>query len=264
MLSIEERILPLLFPDGAETCTVGQVLVRRLEKKFRVCHSADGERDDLSEISVAEAREMAINDESGRFRPLKSSPDLRRGWITIADSTTRLVEVLEAVHPGAVLDALALSEKRVAPVTYKEFSGRQTGMYRITAMLDEAQATTMATAHCNSRFCTKDRLWTVAEHEANSNSPSSLYPCLEPCPMLMEFARKSMRIEQSEEKVQLKICPDDVETLKTALQHLANLETDTIDRVADYGNPANPRRAQRALLILEQITAETDATSQSE
>ena len=49
---------------------------------------------------------------------------------------------------------------------------------------------------CAKTNCLKQRLWTVEGLAPDAASEKSLIPCLEPCAMLMEAARKALRREQ--------------------------------------------------------------------
>ncbi len=119
-------------------------------------------------------------------------------------------------------------------------------MYRITTMLNDAQAV-QAIATCRHKsFCLKRRLWTVEGLPTDYVTEKSLIPCLEPCALLLEFARKAMRIEQ---QPKLELSMDDMATivraLQTALKHPA-LEV----READFNAPDSPRRI---CLVLEKL-----------
>jgi hypothetical protein len=96
----------------------------------------------------------------------------------------------------------------------------------------------------------KRRLWTVNGLASDAAEEKSLIPCLEPCALLLELARKAMRIEQ-EEKIELELSPGETATLMAALQ-IALAQPASIAREADVDQPANPRRLQ---LLLEKLAA---------
>ena len=76
----------------------------------------------------------------------------------------------------------------------------------------------------------------------------SLIPCLEPCALLLEFARAAMRNEQAD-KLPLPLSPQEAATLRAALEALAGAPQRR-SREADFGAADNPRRAQ---LLLEKL-----------
>jgi hypothetical protein len=226
-------------------CRVAQVLVRPMAGGFELRHIADEGREDLREVIVAALRLLAQNTASGTFRPLHGAPNLVTGWRCPAASETELETALEHLYPGFLADWLA-AQSDPPPVThYREFTTRQTGMYRLTAKADDAQAARIIRACCDARFCLKRRWWTVPGLEPDAAEAKSIVPCLEPCAVLLEFARKAMRIEQ-QEKTTLALAPADLEAIQAALE-IALAHPPEGLREADFGNPANPRRVRLAL-----------------
>jgi hypothetical protein len=174
---------------------------------------------------------------TGAFRPLKTSPNLQTGWRFLAREEAQLEFALNTLYPGAMANWFATKFSESAPTNYREFTNRQTGMYRITAMLTDAQVAPMVRACCNKNFCLKQRLWTVDGLETDSVTEKSLIPCLEPCAILLEFARKAMRLEQQAESAAASHSPENLSTEQ-------NIEPGGEIREADFENPQNPRRLQ--------------------
>ena len=79
----------------------------------------------------------------------------------------------------------------------------------------------------------------------------SLIPCLEPCAVFMEFARKAVRVSQ-EEPMDWRLAPSDADTLEAAVE-LALACGDASHREADFSAPANDRRLRWVLSKLKQI-----------
>ena len=117
-------------------------------------------------------------------------------------------------------------------------------------MLSDSQAAQVTRAGCHKAFCLKRRLWTVNGLASDTVEEKSLVPCLEPCALLLELARKTTRIEQ-EEKMSFELSPEETATLKAALQ-IALAHPDPAVREADFNAPSNPRRLQ---LLLEKLAA---------
>jgi hypothetical protein len=166
---------------------------------------------------------------AGAFRPLKSAPNLRRGWrVSLADDDA-LELALNHLYPGAIADWFAASRNPPPITSYREFTARQTGMYRITTLLDDSVAGAAIRACCHPDFCLKQRLWSVGQLAADAASEKSIIPCLEPCAILLEFARKVARLEQEQSPPQPPPPPD------AAIAE------------CDFDAPANPRRVRFAL-----------------
>lgn len=197
-------------------------------------------------------RALALDTATGAFRPLKSAPNLRSGWRALPADETELGEALQHLHPGAIADWFA-AQAQPAPVThYREFTDRQTGIYGVTAMLSDGQAAVMTRACCHRRFCLKRRWWTVGGLEPDPVGAKSLIPCLEPCAILLEFARKALRLEQ-ENETPLATSAGNLESLEAALEIALNAPP-AAEREADFNSPNNPRRLQLALEKLRDVT----------
>jgi hypothetical protein len=226
---------------GAEL-VLAQVLVRRDTDTFPLQHVDDRDEEQLRDVLVAELRDIAQFTAAKQFRPLKSAPNLQRGWRFVARSVSELGFALDCLYPGAVADWFA-TQQPAPPVThYREFTGRQTGMYRVTALLSDEQVAQVARAGCHRRFCLKQRIWTVEGLPAETISEKSLVPCLEPCAVLLEFARTVARIEQKEKEA-IAMAPDEIETVRAALDHAAEIARRD-SREADFSAAENPRRVQ--------------------
>lgn len=227
-----------------------QVWIRPAEGGFDLCHVNDRDQgmSELKSSGIEDARGLGQTTARGAFRPLKSAPTLQRGWHLHVEDAESLEHALNQLYPGSIGDWHAAQAAR-APVThYREFAGRQTGMYRITAMMEDTRAARVAGACCDKGFCLKRRLWTAGELAPDGAEEKSLIPCLEPCAILMEFARKTMRIDQSP-RLKLELSAEEAATLAAALEQ--SLERPAAGRrEADFDAPANPRRVR---LLLERM-----------
>lgn len=193
---IPNPALEALVARLAPELVFGQVLIQRHGQEFALTHEADRGADSLRAVTIQELREIAQFTERGAFRPLKSAPTLRRGWQCRARAAAELDAALRHLYPGAVADWFA-AQQSLPPVThYRDYTARQTGMYRITTKLDDAQVAQVARAGCHRQFCLKQRLWTVEGLPPDRRADKSELVCLEPCAVLMEFARAVLRIEQ--------------------------------------------------------------------
>ena len=238
----------------SEELCFAQVLIRREGAGFELRHIADrnSATDELKAVSASALRELAQFAVSGQFRPLKSAPNLRAGWRAPLANEQELEGALNALYPGGIADWYAVQQQTLPPTTnYREFTSRQTGMYRITTMLTDAQAADMIRAGCHRRFCLKQRLWAVPGLGPDSQEEKSRLPCLEPCPVLLEFARKATRIEQ-EEKQEAPLAPSDIAAMVQALEAAIEKPNPTL-READFNSPENPRRQQLALEKLKPL-----------
>ncbi|MBI5772749.1 MAG: hypothetical protein HZA89_03275 [Verrucomicrobia bacterium] len=186
-----------LAETGAET-QWAQVLLRRNGSGWELRHISDrdGAAAELRQVAPDGLRAVAQFTAGGAFRPLKAAPTLQRGWRCLAPDAAALETALNQLYPGALADWFA-ARASPPPVThFREFTNRQSGMYRIAQSLTDAQAAVVIHATCDARLCLKRRLWTVDGLEADGAGEKSVIPCLEPCAVLLEAARKAARAEQ--------------------------------------------------------------------
>jgi hypothetical protein len=179
---------------GDETL-LAQVLIRRTTPGYELRHNADRDAtaESLRVVRPDEARSLAQFTASGEFRPLKAAPTLLTGWRIQASSDGQLELALSGLYSGALADWHAAQTPNPPVTNYRSCVERQSGMYRITAKLSDAQATAVITRGCDAVNCLKRRLWTVAGLEPDAAGRKSIIPCLEPCAVLLELARKAAR-----------------------------------------------------------------------
>ena len=237
--------------------TLGQVLIQPLEPGYELRHETDRAcpAAALRTVPLPELRALTQSTVHGAFRPLKSAPTLQAGWRLLAPNPAELEAALNILYPGALADWFATRSNPDAATPYREFTDRQTGMYRITALLTDEQAAGTGRACCDRRFCLKRRLWTGPGLPADPVEEKSLIPCLEPCAILMEFARKVARLDQDDRLELPPLSQGELETLEAALQTALESPAGG-EREADFGSPLNPRRV---LLLLEKLRARPPA-----
>jgi hypothetical protein len=186
------------FVAGLEAESVfGQVWIRRMQRGYELRHVADRQCDaaSLRLLEEKDIRPLAQFTAASAFRPLKSAPDLQRGWRAEARDAQALGAALNQLYPGAVADWFAARAASPPVTSYRQFTSRQTGMYRITTRLNDAAAAAVIGACCHKDFCLKRRLWSVEGLPPDAPAEKSALPCLEPCAILLESARKAARAE---------------------------------------------------------------------
>jgi hypothetical protein len=169
----------------------GEVLIRRKGEGFELRHARDERAADLKSASLEELRKIAGESADRKFRPLKSAPNLRGGWICAVRGPGELGRALNVLYPGSVADWFYARQPGFAAAEFRTFTARQTGMYRITHLLDEAGAASVIAETCRGERCLKERRWTAAGIETDRGK--SGIPCLEPCPFVYEGARQAFR-----------------------------------------------------------------------
>jgi hypothetical protein len=235
-----------------------QVIVKREGNGFilRHLHDRDANPATLKNITVPDLRQFATLDAFGQFRPLRSAPDLVSGWICQCKTEEEVARGIQELYPGSVPDWYSAKNGVSAAANYREFTNRQSGMYRITQLLTDTQAAQVIVACCNARFCLKRRLWSVEGLAQEAAESKSAIPCLEPCAVLLELARRATRIEQ-EDKTSVQLPVSDFATLVRAAKLLLEAGKPS-ERTGNISSPLNPRRLQ---LVVEKYGAAADAAT---
>lgn len=162
------------------------------------------------------AADLAINDDAGTYRPLKTAPNLRRGWRLVVVDAARLRRALEGFYPGRAGAWRSFRREGTLQTTsLRETLNRQTGMYRVTGKLTAEQADLLVGRFCRSDGgCLRTILWrrdpagTVAStllppekfdpaHDQTGCGEPGVAPllCQEVCNLLVAEARKVVKGE---------------------------------------------------------------------
>ncbi len=179
---------------------IGQVAV---ESDLSLRHVDDRGADGLTAYSrPVDALELAKYDPAGAYRPLKSAPNLARGWELRLASVDDLRLALDFFYPAAVGTWVAFLHGEVTAVPLRETLGRQTGMYRVTQLMNDEQADELNRTACNSETgCLRRVMWplaadrdapltesaTAAREAGDANEIPIL--CVEACNLLVAAAR---------------------------------------------------------------------------
>lgn len=203
----------------------------------------------LRSIALTDLHALSQVDALGRFRPNKASPNLVRSWFHVTPDAPALEAALDALFPGGLADWYAILSGSSAPISWQQYADRQTGIYRNVATLNEPEAEDIARAGCHPRCCTRQRLWTVGERSPETSVEKSVVPCLEPCALLLELARREQKTHATEERSTVTMTQSELAILDNlfnwALEH-----PDASLREGDLSSPGNPRRI---LLLREKL-----------
>lgn len=188
---------------------MGELLIRG---RFEVLHRADADRaHGLQVFNMPQAaREIARLDEAGNFRPLKSAPNLRRGWKLVLRDIRALREALDFFYPAMLGTLLAHERGGLEIVPLRETLDRQSGMYAVTRKITSAQADDLIGRFCRSDGgCLKTILWAIepgvpvtslpgskfdpAVNQRGTAEPAVPLLCAEACNLLVAAARAVVR-----------------------------------------------------------------------
>lgn len=184
----------------------GQLEIRRAGGAFELRHTEDAERSELQVFERYEdAREIALNDEAGAFRPLKTAPNLRRGWLLRLGTLRELYLALDYFYPAMLGIWREHEAGSLSAVPLRETLGRQSGMYAITKKITDEQAQAMIGDFCRSDTgCLKRILWEIAPGVPVATLPPKKFSatratgelpllCHEACNLLVGKAREVVK-----------------------------------------------------------------------
>lgn len=141
-------------------CLIGQV---RISGRFILCHQ-DDEKQVAKEVYVDphDAIKIARYDDEGKYRPLKSAPNLRHGWRMELTEAQQVLQALDFLYPAAVGTAKKFQENTLHAVSLRETLERQSGMYAVVKKISDGQARALIEdLCCPKRGCLKKILWNI-------------------------------------------------------------------------------------------------------
>jgi sirohydrochlorin cobaltochelatase len=141
---------------------IGQILIERsAEGLFLLCHRDDVGCDGLTiSLNAESAAEIAKFDDAGKYRPLKTAPNLRHGWRLELATLRELRHALDLFYPGRLAVFLAYRKKELVITPLRETLNRQSGMYRVAAKISDDEIDEVVGDFCRSDGgCLRTILW---------------------------------------------------------------------------------------------------------
>lgn len=207
-----------------DSSKVGQIAIRKTSDDGFVLYHCDDEGSEGLRVfcDPEEAIEIAKFDDAGRYRSLKTAPNLRRGWQLEVADLSGLRRAIDYFYPGRLAMFAASREKRLSTTPFRETLARQSGMYRVAAKITDAQADKLIGRFCRSDGgCLRTILWKrdaagtlpsgqLPPEKYNPAHDQTLWPgsptpattghcipllCQEACNLLVAEARKTVKME---------------------------------------------------------------------
>jgi sirohydrochlorin cobaltochelatase len=158
--------------------SIGEILIGG---NLTLRHATDESVSDEDDLEIFEghqapyaARAIARYDEQGNYRPLKTAPNLKRGWLIKAGTLEGVELAVDFFYPAALGLWLSWLRGTLTPTPFRETLGRQTGMYRVTQLISREQAADLIARRCTSHGgCLRTILWEMVPGEAISSLPAS-------------------------------------------------------------------------------------------
>jgi len=219
---VERRLEPVLTPPF----WLGQLSVRQATTGGFVLSNRDEEgREDLHIFRDSEdAIEIAKYDDAGKYRPLKTAPNLRCGWRLELATVEELARALDYFYPGRLAVFATWKSGRLKTTPLRQTLDRQSGMYRVAAKISDPQIDDLVANFCRSDGgCLRTILWKRDQKDAIASTklpkekfdpacdqarttarPGSTTPatvpllCQEACNLLIAECRKVVKDENSD------------------------------------------------------------------
>ncbi len=193
---------------------IGQISIEaRDDGTFALAHHEDASRNDLLPYAHADdAAELARFDDAGKYRPLKTAPNLRHGWRLMLPDGTALRIALDLFYPGRLAAFLAWETGALVTTPLRSTLARQTGMYRSAAKISDGEANMLVGDFCRSDGgCLRTILWNLdpagtpsstllppekfdpAHDQTELDRPIIPLLCQEACNLLVTEARKTAK-----------------------------------------------------------------------
>jgi sirohydrochlorin cobaltochelatase len=200
----------------SEKSRFGQLLIHQTSAGgFALCHLDDEKVRGLKIFRKPDdAVEIARYDDAGNYRPLKTAPNLRHGWLLEVVDLGELRLALDYFYPGRLEMFAAWKENRLSTTALRETLDRQSGMYRVAAKISDEQIDDVVGKLCKSDGgCLRTILW---KRDAAGAVPSTKLPpekfdpahdqtrrgenaipllCQEACALLVNECRKAVKGE---------------------------------------------------------------------
>src|SRR5206468_4784372 len=124
--------------------------------------------------SAEDAIEIAKYDDAGNYRPLKTAPNVRRGWRLTLKTLEELKRALDYFYPGRLAVFAAWKSGKLQTTPLRETLDRQSGMYRVAAKISDDQIDDVVGDFCRSDGgCLRTILW---KRDARGTVSSTKFP----------------------------------------------------------------------------------------
>ncbi|KAB1194648.1 hypothetical protein GJR96_14840 [Haloferax sp. MBLA0076] len=195
------------------------------------------------------ARQLSTYDENGRYRPLKSGNNLAGGWVFPDIDAHTLVETVETFYPASVPNWYREREGTLDVEHWEDTIGRQTGMYSVIETWNRGDGHEhvdwVAEACCDDSQCVKRREWQCDdETDLDVDGGDGVFPCREPCSLVIAASRKWTRLEGEETQTyEFELTPSEKAQVEEIIEAVADGRIDDI-READVYEGANRYRTR--------------------
>ena len=248
--SVPERYAALEDGVGREwgqlaiTTTIAADGTRHYE--IRHVDDSDAETNALTtHTNPFDARDIGTLDAKDRYRPLRTAPSLKTGWIFPELTANEVYEAVEAFYPATVVNWYREERGELDLDHWRDEQDRQSGIYNLITVLPDEAVDWAAAACCDDSQCLKRREWQLsADEPLDADGGDGVFPCRGPCSMVVAAGREWAKLErQNTQTYEFELTPSEKEQLEEIIDAVADDEIDKI-READVSKGANRYRVR--------------------
>ncbi len=249
MASVYDRYHAL--ESGIET-TWGELVITTAltddgQRRYTLCHQDDTDADTetLRTLTADELHQFVKTDADGRYRPLKTAPTLRSGWIMADLSGETLLKALDRIYPATVTNWYQERTDQLVVTHWQASLDRRVGQFDLDGDLPPDAVEWVAEACCTDSQCLKRREWEYDEqHPVGVDRGHGAFPCREPCELAVAAARRWQASEQEHtQEYTISLTPTERDHLNELLDAVADGDVGSI-REAAVDNGGNRYRAR--------------------
>jgi hypothetical protein len=207
----------------------------------------DGHRDPFT------ARRIAQTTSEGEHRPLKTAPNLRRGWTLEGLDAGGLWTALDYLYPACAVHWHAGREGTLEVTSWEATAARQSGIYASVRLLSPPATRRAVQACCADAVCLRRVEWPLADGEApvvtdaGEAGGDARVPCPEACSLFISLARQLLQVER-EPRVEVpgigQVAVSEAEQLRELAQPEATRDRAREVREGEFEDPLNERRVR--------------------
>jgi hypothetical protein len=228
--------------------------------RYRLRHRADAARP-AAELELLSdpyaARDIARFTAAGEHRPLRTTPNLRRGWSFEELDGAGLWIALDSLYPACAVHWHAGRTGTLRVTHWSETAARQSGIYSAVGLLPEAAMHDAVRACCGNTVCLRSVEWRFSEDagewrgadlagDAAMEVGDARVPCPEACSLFISFARAVLQVEREPRREVPGLgllSAGEMEQLRGVVDALASGGTGGA-REGEFHLPTNPRRVR--------------------
>jgi hypothetical protein len=171
--------------------------------RFRLRHRDDVKRPAASlarHTDPYDAREIARTTRRGDHRPLKTAPNLRRGWSFEELDGDELWIALDYLYPACAVHWHAERAGTLRVTPWKETAARQSGIYSAVGLLAPPAVANAVRACCGNTVCLRQVRWGFTAggvgKDGEVETGEAVIPCPEACSLFISLARAVLGVER--------------------------------------------------------------------